>query len=256
MLILGYRLRGLVLVYSLGNLLGAVVAGWLFFLNFKPIHVSFDFNFAKENLKKGAPFFLPAFIALMGTKMGIVFLSKMAGDGNVGVYGAANNLIERLMIIPDAVCTAIFPTMVAVFLKSKDKAKALFKRFFLLLLMIGMPLMVGLITLSEEIVLLIYGNKFMGAAFVLQILACWLFLNFIISIQGWALGAIHKEKEAARVIFISTSLYVLLNFILVPSWQEKGAAMSLVISAVLSFLLFRNMIRKFFHTNLISFGAL
>ena len=94
-------------------------------------------------------------------------------------YGAANNLVERLMIIPDGICTAIFPTMAAVYQSSKEEANHLFQNYFLYLLLLALPLAIGVSILAKPIVNLIYGAEYQATALILQIMIWALFLIFL-----------------------------------------------------------------------------
>jgi O-antigen/teichoic acid export membrane protein len=244
-LYIGYRLIGLTMVYCFGSFLGLVIASWYLFKKFTIPKIKIDFLFWKRSLYKGTPFFYPSLVALIGAKIGIIFLSKMSGDTSVGIYGAANNLVEKLIIIPDGICTAIFPTMASTYQASKNDAAHLFQRFFLYLFLLGLPIAIGTTILAKPIITLIYGTEYHASILILQVLAWWLFLTFLTMIQGYALGAIHQEKKAAIVPFITTPCYIILNLILIPRFREIGVGISSVAVAILSFIIHSIFIRKY-----------
>jgi PST family polysaccharide transporter len=129
-LYLGYGLVGVMATYVFGNLVGAVLAFYYLFTKFTVPKFKLDLRFAKENLVKAVPFFFPALVGHVGGKMGVVILAAMVGEAAVGIYGAASTLVEKLAIIPDGVCSALFPTMAATYATSKSEAGALFRKFF------------------------------------------------------------------------------------------------------------------------------
>lgn len=250
-LYIGYRLIGLTLVYCFGSFLALIISALYLFRRITTPKIKIDFSFWKKSLYKGAPFFYPSLVASVGAKIGIIFLSKMSGDISVGIFGAANNLVEKLVIIPDGICTAIFPTMAALYQSSKDEAAILFQRFFLYLFLITLPIAVGTTILAKPIITLIYGIEYQAAILILQILVWWLFLTFLTMLQGYALGAIHQEKKAAIVPFIVTPCYIVINLLLIPHFKEIGAAISSVITGILSFAILSIFIRKHLISNLL-----
>jgi O-antigen/teichoic acid export membrane protein len=244
-LLVGFGILGLVWVYVFGSLLAAFISYALFCRHIAVPKLAFDCSYIKGKLIESMAFFFPSFIAIVGRKIDIVILSVMAGDASVGIYGAANSIVERLTIIPDGVCTAMYPSMVNLFQDSAQKAGELFQRFFSYMIIIGLPIAIGITVLAKSIIHLIYGGTYSGAVLLLQLLIWWLFITFLTMLQGWTLNAIHKEKKGALVSYISTPLYVLLNLILIPNFKEVGVAISAIVSALVSMGMFSFFIKRF-----------
>jgi len=163
----------------------------------------------------------------------------------VGIYGAANSIVERLAYIPDGISTAMYPSMVLLYQDSHQKAGDLFGQFFAYMIIMGLPIAIGITILAKPIIHLIYGTTYSGAVLLLQLLIWWLFITFLTMLQGWTLNAIHKEKESAHVAYVSTPLYVLLNLILIPKFNEVGIAISAIVSALISLGMFSFYIKRF-----------
>lgn len=229
-LLLGYRLLGVTMAYVLGNATGLAVA-WIRFVRDHPTpRLIVDIPGFKSAIVRGAPFFVPGLIAIIGSKVGILILSSVSGDAAVGHYGAANGLVEKLGVVPDGICTAFYPTMVAVYQRSAEEGGRLFKRFLFYMVLLGLPMSVGTTVLAKPIITLVYGPQYAEATLVLQILIWSLFVTFLTSLQSWTLGAIRREKLAAVVTIVSTLLTVGLSVILVPMHAEYGAAMAVLLS--------------------------
>ncbi len=233
-LFIGYGVIGLVAIYSLGSLITLLISFWFFFKYLPKPQLAFDLSFTKYNLYKGAPFFFPSLVGMTGRKMGIVILSKMVSDAAVGIYGAAESLIERLSVIPDGICTAFFPSMAALHKESKLKATALFEKFFNYLFLIGLPITIGTLVLARHIIILLYGEKFFSSIIILQIITWSFFAGFINSIQSWTLGAIHQEKQGALITYTTIPLYLVMCLALIPFLKETGIAIASLIYSVLT----------------------
>ena len=226
---MGYRLIALTVVYALGSmmLLGAVIFFRRFTL-FPSVRIKIDLSFWKENLRKGFPFFLAG--GLSNLNGGTLLLSKMATAASLGYYGAAGGLIDRLMVIPDSVGTAIFPTIASLYAHKSKETTPLFERFFQYMVVMGVPIAVGTMLLSDEIIMLIYGGKYGASALTLRIL-CWVIPTlFLVTLNEYTLGAINRQHEVIKVATTATVVNLVMCFFLIPYFQENGAAIAEVTS--------------------------
>jgi O-antigen/teichoic acid export membrane protein len=226
----GFRLNGLTSVYVFGNMLGTCVAVYYTIKILSCFPLKVDVPFWREYICKGLPFFLPAVVTMFVNKMGIILLSGICGDASVGAFGAASTLLEKFGIIQDGICTAIFPTLATVYIASREEAGHLFEKFFRYLFILGLPMAIGITILAKPIIELIYGNGYLAAVPVMQILAWWMFSQFVTSIQTWALGAIHQEKRAARIIYLYSACFLILNLFFIPFLKEIGLSIASLIA--------------------------
>lgn len=240
----GSRLIGLIYVYLAGSALMLLLSAYHFAAHFNVPDVEIDLAFWKDSIVKSMPFFFPTMVSLIGAKTGIILLSRMSGDASVGIYGAANNLVERLSIIPDGICTAIFPAIAATYLASREQAGELFGRFFHYLFILALPLAVGTTILADPIITLVYGKAYLASSNVLCLLIWWLFFVFVNSIQAWSLGAMHLEKKTARISYFSTACNICLSAVLIRRYDEIGAGIACLTAGMISFVLLNRIVRK------------
>jgi len=256
MVFAGYALLAVSTVYLAASTLTMVVAWRLAVRVVGTIEFEFDLAFFKDSLSRAAPFFWPTIVTVMGAKAGTIILSLLADDASVGLYGAANSLVERLAIIPDGICTAIYPTMVVLHRESPRECMRLFRRFFEYLMMLGLPIALGAALLARPIMLLVFGSSYVVAAPVLSILAAGLCVNFLTSIQWWTLGVIHEERRYAMVSVIATSSYVVANLILVPLLREQGTAWANLAGAAATLFVLSCLIKKLYVRETIKWSRL
>lgn len=242
-LFLGFGVVALTVTYVVGGLITLAVAIYLM-RRVAPLELSFDFGYARQKLVQAAPFFVPNIIAVVGGKIGTVLLSKFATETSVGFFGAATSLTDRLAVISDGVCTAIYPTLTVLYATSRLDAANLFKRFFGYLVILALPIGVGTSLLARPIMTLVCGSAFEGAGPVLIVSVWGLAASFVTSIQFWALGAMHLERIGARVAILSTVVCVVCNVIFIPLWAEVGTALASLVSTLFSFFIVRRTITR------------
>jgi O-antigen/teichoic acid export membrane protein len=205
-LLIGFRLTGLTVVYTLGSFLWMVFAiGYCMRIaDIKPIF--FDFEIVKIVLKRGFPFFLPGICSIISTKSGVIILAKVSGDASLGLFTAANNLIEKLTIIPDGICTSVFPALSGLHQKNEEFAQEVTRKAVLYLFLLSLPLALGFIILSQSVIVLIYGADFVKSAAILRILSIGMIFMFLMNLEMRILAAIRLESKGS-VIFFLTSVF-------------------------------------------------
>ena len=255
-LLVGFGLIGLTLSYVFGALLNVTITWYYARKLIGPPGFTIARRFLWKGLVAGAPFFYPTLVAVVCSKVGVSLLPLFGGVAAVGVYGAASTLTDRLGVIPDGICTSIYPTLTILHKNSPDEAARLFRKYFEYLFLIGLPIAVGTTIIAEPIVLLLFGRQYMTAIPVLRILSWGLFLTFLTSLQYWTLGAIHQEKKGALVALIATPLGALLNLALVPHFHERGIAWANLTATLISLVLLRHFIRSRFVRPIVSWPRL
>ena len=251
-LFFGFGLLGVAAVYALGNVLGLALAVFYFYRDIAKPKYQLDLKFFWSSLVMGAPFFLPSLMLAVGNKIGIVLISTMADGAAVGSYAAANTLIDRLMVIPDGVCTAAYPTLVILHKESPSDGVTLYRRIFLWMFVLALPIAVGTTVLADPIIRLVYGTSFASSASTLRVQIWWLCLAFLTDVQGWTLASVGRERCGARVAFLAVPLSVVLTAICIPRFKETGAALALVLSTAVSFAMLMYYSRKHITRTLLS----
>ena len=240
---LGMGPFGLISTYLFAAVFGAMLSLAFYTKHVGKAFLHVDYEYAKKNIIESAPFFWPNLVCLSGSKIGLIFLASMSGDVSVGLYGAANNLVEKLIVIPDSLCTAFFPAMSASFRQSPEEASFLFKRFYRYLVVLGLPIAVGTTILARQIINAIFGSNYVGSAAILQILIWSLYISFLTTLKFWTNGAIHKEKIGGYIAITGTVAQVLCGLVLVPRWGGQGLAFSNLVSTSITFVLLRVSLR-------------
>jgi len=194
-------------------------------------------------LKKGFPFFVPMILNMINGRFGLLLLSKFGTHSTVATYGAATNLTDKLLVVPEGLGASIFPTMAALAQDSKEQAVELFQRYSRYIFLLGLPMAVGTTALSNEIIHLIYGPEYKDTAIVLAILIWGTFFGFLNSMNGWTLNAMHKEKIGALIPVVTTPIFLVLCFSLAKAYGVVGVAVAISANAFLTLILLFILIR-------------
>ncbi|MHC4617545.1 MAG: flippase [Planctomycetota bacterium] len=200
-------------------------------------------DLATSLLKDSWPLVLSGVAVSIYMKIDQVMIKNMLGSQAVGQYAVAVRVSEACYFIPVIICGSLFPAV----LNAKKQSTALYharlQKLYDLMVWIALPIILVITFSANRIVGLLYGAEFSKAGPVLEI-HIWAAL-FVF--MGVASGRHLIAENYSKISFIRTCvgmvLNILLNVLLIPSYQIVGAAFATLISyaaATFSVALFDN----------------
>jgi O-antigen/teichoic acid export membrane protein len=151
----------------------------------------------------------------------------------VGWYALSYRIVELLGMLPAIVMTSVFPLLSRYLRENRDLARRILDATADLFVALGVPLAAGGLVVAPQLVRLIGGDDFEGAADTLRILLFAGALAFVSGLFGMALIAGDRQRSALRLAVAALALNVPLNFALVPSLGIDAAAAVAVASELL-----------------------
>ena len=170
----------------------------------------------------------------------VTMLGLMKGDYEVGIYSTAVKIENLIAQVVSSLAWVVMPRMSSYFEEEDyESINKILEKILGIFFLIGLPAIVGVLSLSKEIVLIAGGEKYIGSALPLKILMIAFFFNLI---GGSFLGNIvflpsRKEKEYMVICCIATVVNLLFNYVLIPYWGASAAAGTTAFSAFLIMIL-------------------
>jgi O-antigen/teichoic acid export membrane protein len=220
--------QGFGFLFVVGALTGGALINFLlvFFFSQKyiPISFQFDFTFWRSLLKESLPLALAIIFTMIYFKIDTIMLSLMKTPADVGIYNLAYKFLESLLFFPAMFVGLVMPLMSKYAFSAKEKFREITQKTLDVLLIFIIPIVVGTLFLSQEIVVLIAGPDFILSAGVLNILIIAtgiiflgvLFSNMIISLE--------KQKSLTYIYGFGVIVNLAANFIFIPKYSYYGAA--------------------------------
>ena len=203
----------------------------------------YDKVLTKEILKVSWPFALYAIFQRLYTYLDSVLLSVLAGDVEVGLYQVAFKIIFALQFLPMAFTASLYPAMSSYWQSNKEQLLVSFERAMNYLIIISLPIIIGIIVLSDKIILL-FSEGYSGALLPLEISIVSLFFIFINFPIGSLLNACDKQQKNTLNMGIVTVVSIVLNFLLIPHFKAVGASITVLITNFLMFILGMYWVKK------------
>lgn len=213
---------------ALAYMIGSIVATIYIFWSIRQELRMLDWKFSKENLKIMYDFSWPLIIIGLFSfifNLDDIMLGQMRSAMDVGLYAAAERLVQFSTIIPGFIATATFPT----FSKNEHNAKkmtAIFEKIMTVVVTIGIPITIGGLFFSQQIILLILGRQYIAAWPVFSILM----ISTLASFPNIILTNVIFSKNLQKIFVLATSfglaLNIILNLWLIPKYGAIGAGIS------------------------------
>ena len=192
-----------------------------FFSHIKPMFYIFIMNIA-------------ASIYLIMDRSMLGFLT--GDDTEVGLYSAAIKITTVITSLMNTVRVVMTPRVSYFVQNDKKQAERLNYMAIKLVCMFSIPCAIGLFFLSDKVLLLFAGNKYLAATDTLKIL---LMDVVFAAINGVVINQIfisyRKDKKASMAVIIGAVTNLILNSFTIPLFGKEGAAISTVASEVAIF---------------------
>jgi O-antigen/teichoic acid export membrane protein len=192
-----------------------------------------DYEIAKDLLKSSWPLMFSTLVVMIYLRIDQIMIKEILGEYELGIYSAASKISEAWYFLPTIISTALFPAVLNV---KNDKLEygRRFLRIFRFVFLISIFISSILYFMSEELIILLYGDDFIESARILSLHALGMVFAFsgIVS-SKWFISEnlqIYTLKRTA----IGALVNIALNLIMIPRMGVEGAVYATLISQVLA----------------------
>lgn len=201
---------------------------------FKNIAAHFRASLIKPLLLSAWPFGL---MMLMGTIMlntDIVMLGWLRSAREVGYYAVAQKLMQLLYVLPALLAASMFPLTARLTKSNPERTRTLLERSVAAMLLLGtLGALIG-IPLARPIVILLFGAAYAPAIPTFQLLLTTLLIVYPSLFLGNALFAYDEQKRFLFFVLLAAGGNILLNFLFIPSMGIEGAALSTILTQLIT----------------------
>jgi len=208
---------------------------------FKGKNLTFNKQHFKDLITGSAPLFWADLMINVYDKSVVLFLAGFKSEADVGLYSVASRMVAAIILVVGAVYRVFLPSFST--LIDENERKKYVHTVIKYLGIITIPLSLGGIAVSYNIIELLYSAEYLEASIPFQILLLNVIIIGIGSIFGTVLLAIGKIKYYSLSITGGAVINIILNIILIPSLGVVGASVSAVIAqltvSMTSFILYK-----------------
>lgn len=185
----------------------------------------------KRHLKPNIILAISLFFGEIYNKIDITMLGMLSTEYAVGIYGNAHKVVNIIITCCAAITATFLPRISNVTKVNKKETILLVNRGLEILAFLCIPFTVGLCSLSNKAVLLLYDVDYLDSATTIQFLSALILIRGIGDLVCYQLlVAIGQEQLRVSANIITALLNISLNRLLIPAMGENGAALASVIS--------------------------
>jgi O-antigen/teichoic acid export membrane protein len=171
-------------------------------------------------------------------------LKEFSSFDELGIYVGGFKIIALLQVGLTAFSTYWVPLSLKKF-KDNSENTVFFKKVFeLMSLLIFISII--LFILSKDLLIMILGPEYISAKFLLPFFSFLPGMHALVYISSVGINFSEKTKWHVLVTGISCILNIILNIILIPIFDAKGAALATALSYVFFFFIYTIVSNKFF----------
>jgi len=203
-----------------------------------------SFSLAGALLKQGLPLLLSGFAVLAIMHIDKIMLGEMGNLRDVGLYSVASMLSNVFTFLPVIIGSTIAPLLVEKQSQGSDAMKDVLEKTFGLMMLLAIVIILCGAFIAPAAIEFLYGNAFNQSAIIFVIQLLTLPFIFHISIRSRALVIDGAIGYVCLFSYLCLTSNIFLNYILIPEYGGKGAAIASLVSWLLSCSIFPVFFKK------------
>lgn len=242
-LLAGHALPGVACSYALAGLLTLSLSVIVLHRAFPTPSYKVDFKFYGQIIRESLPFAAIALISTIYFRLDIVMLKYFQNEQVVGWYGVAYHLYYTLATAFGAFLVAVFPLMSRLAVQSdKSELEKVARIALKLVVSLGLPLSLGGLLLSKEILHVLFGAEYAPSAEAFRLFSLLIAVGFLNSFVCYFLTATNRAAITMKALAVTVVINAVLNYFLIPMFSLQGAVLATVVSELIfmSLLLFNS----------------
>ncbi|HQV33431.1 MAG TPA: lipopolysaccharide biosynthesis protein, partial [Calditrichia bacterium] len=240
MAVLGFGIWSMVADYLVN--VGTVLLIVMFWYDWRPSLI-FRMNSARRLLNFGKWMLLKSLLRYVAKNLDYILVSRILGLGALGYYERAFNLMRTPQrLISNAVGGVLFSSFSRI-QEEHERLRLAFRKVMLTIAVVSYPILVGMMLLTEEFILVIYGDAWTATITPLRIMClAGIFVSFDPLLSSVLTSAGFVKYSAYRQIF-EVALLAVACYI-GSFWGITGVAWATVVLSVAVVLIMMQLLKK------------
>ena len=214
----------------LETLLQILLFGYFFFKGNNLIINKKIFRILKIIIIESFPLFLTSLVIILYVRIDQVMIEYFIGFEQLGQYSASVRLVDMVYMFSPILLTSLYPFISKQYKQNKDLYTQYVKNFIYLFSFMSMPIVFFTLLYGDELINLIFSDKFDNASLILKVLILSTPFVFWNSLLYKVLIIENMMKINFYSSLASLFVNVILNYFLIPMYGAVGASIATVIS--------------------------
>lgn len=218
---------------SIAAVIAALCSWIIIYKEYPDVLIRIKWTHVKEAVKDSVPYFGSMVAINLYTTSTVVFLGLLTSDYIVGIYSAANRIIDAFRGGLSPIVDALYPFVNKAAKESKERAKEILSKTFIILCSSTFVLCIGILATAKWLVYYILGSSYEASVPVLQILSFLPLIVICSNIYGlFGMISFGHQKEFVTILVHSAILDLCIVFPLIYYMNAEGAALTMVLTEI------------------------
>jgi O-antigen/teichoic acid export membrane protein len=156
------------------------------------------FSMGKKVLKESSPYYLNNMMTLPTSSLSNNFLERNSTKSELGYFNTSNRLMNPIKMVVNLSLSAVFPNISALWVKNKKELLTKVEIAFPFFIIVFGWICFSVALLSKEILLILFGDKFLPSVPIMQLQLWFIFLYALNCFIGTVWGATDHQKILAK----------------------------------------------------------
>jgi len=229
--------------YFVGIVLGEIITAtilfrWLF-ANYQIVTRNVSGELTLRLIRFGIPLLISEFSYLILTYVDRYMLVAYHGEAVLGLYSVGYNMASYLNdLVMFSLSYALVPLYVELYVKDgKEKTEEFLSKCLNYFFMGIIPLCAGYLAISRDLIVTLASNKYAEAAEFSPLI---LFGLVFLGMNTILYAGLYLQKKTVQILFINfaaASVNIIMNVILLPTYQATGAAVATLVACIVASIL-------------------
>lgn len=203
----------------------------VFYIRIEGFHPKFDWKVGKALLKQSYHYLIAGLITIVYAQVDRIMLGNMLDNTSVGLYSAALTISALWSLIPTALMHSLSPVL---YEAAKDRKLYLrrLRQSYAVIFWLNALYSIFCTVFAKWIVLLLYGEDYMAATNALSIVVWYYGISTMSTLNQVYLANDGINKYINRFCLAGLIVDVVLNAIMIPTWNIVGAAIATLVTHI------------------------
>ena len=185
------------------------------------------------------PFGLASLFHLIYFQSDIILVKYLSGSEVAGYYHVAFTIIVAIYIFPSVIYQKfLLPKIHRWANHDRERFYKTYRQGNFIMFVIGITAMILVWLLSSWLIPILFGNNYIDAVVILNILALSIPIIFVASSVGATLVTQEHMRKKVKYMGLIAGINIILNIILIPTYGAIGASIATVISNLMLLIIF------------------
>ncbi len=234
-LLAGMGLREIVLVLALSKVISFVICFVAAVYRVAAPVWRIHLGTIKYLLRQAPSFSLIAIFNALFWSVSVILLTKLAGEAEAGIFGAAYKLVDIWLSFVFSYGQALFPIASRTSITDPQLFQRLCKKSMKYVSLLTLAIAAGTSMLAHKLVPVFYGEAMLEAAPVLTLLI-WILVPFAnVPVLAYSLVSHHLQRFDLAANVIATAIVTASSLFLIPPFGAQGATIALLLGCMTFF---------------------